>query len=310
VTGLPTYAELCARQDAPAGTAWGVFGSDDQLGSLNLLTSERVVAAGALVCTGDVFSLNWPVEVAVNPAVRPASTRHQTVFIGGLSRDDSLDGFALQGTSQWDALRHWAHPDHGFYNGVPASAVDEDGALGIHVASRRGIAGRGVVVGVAAHAERRGTPLDMTQRILIGPDLLDATIAEQGVALGTGDLLLLRTGWSGWYLGLPEEDRPPISAVRQPGLEPTENMAAWVWDHHLGGVIADNVAVEAFPMDVRQALHSYLIACFGMALGELWWLDDLATACAADGHYEALVVVAPLNVWGGCGSPANAVAIR
>jgi hypothetical protein len=53
-----------------------------------------------------------------------------------------------------------------------------------------------------------------------------------------------------------------------------------------------------------------LIGQFGMALGELWWLRDLAGDCAADGIYEMFLVSAPLNAPGGIGSPANAVAIK
>jgi hypothetical protein len=47
-----------------------------------------------------------------------------------------------------------------------------------------------------------------------------------------------------------------------------------------------------------------------MALGELWWLDDLAADCARDGVYETFFVAAPLNAPGGIGSPANAIAIK
>jgi hypothetical protein len=47
-----------------------------------------------------------------------------------------------------------------------------------------------------------------------------------------------------------------------------------------------------------------------MALGELWWLDDLADDCAQDGIYECLLTSAPLNAKGGIGSPPNALAIK
>ena len=57
-------------------------------------------------------------------------------------------------------------------------------------------------------------------------------------------------------------------------------------------------------------LHNMLIGQFGMALGELWWLSDLAADCAADGVYEMFAVSAPMNAPGGIGSPANAVAIK
>jgi hypothetical protein len=47
-----------------------------------------------------------------------------------------------------------------------------------------------------------------------------------------------------------------------------------------------------------------------MALGELWWTEDLAADCAADGVYECLLTSAPLNSPGGIGSPANALALK
>jgi len=47
-----------------------------------------------------------------------------------------------------------------------------------------------------------------------------------------------------------------------------------------------------------------------MALGELWSLDALSEDCAADGVYERMVASVPLNLPGGIGSPANAIAIE
>jgi hypothetical protein len=52
-----------------------------------------------------------------------------------------------------------------------------------------------------------------------------------------------------------------------------------------------------------------LLGSFGMALGELWWLHDLARDCAAHGVYEMFLTSAPLNVPGGIGSPPNALAL-
>jgi len=64
------------------------------------------------------------------------------------------------------------------------------------------------------------------------------------------------------------------------------------------------------PRKGRSYGDSRLIAQFGLALGELWWLADLAADCAQDGRYEAFFAAAPLNVPGGIGSPANALAIK
>ena len=57
-------------------------------------------------------------------------------------------------------------------------------------------------------------------------------------------------------------------------------------------------------------LHRVLIGQFGMALGELWWTEDLAADCEADGVHEMFLTSAPLNAPGGIGSPANALAFK
>ena len=67
------------------------------------------------------------------------------------------------------------------------------------------------------------------------------------------------------------------------------------------------MSAEAFPFG---AMHNMLIGQLGLALGELWHLDDLAADCAADGVYEAFVVSAPINLPGGIGSPANVIALK
>jgi hypothetical protein len=78
-------------------------------------------------------------------------------------------------------------------------------------------------------------------------------------------------------------------------------------------VASDTFAVEAFPPDRERPtgfIHRILIGQFGMALGELWWTEDLAADCAADGVYEMFFTSAPLNSPGGIGSTPNALAIK
>jgi kynurenine formamidase len=310
---LPTYAELLARTDAPPGTSWGLFGADDQVGTLNLLTPELARASAALVRTGQVFSLNWDVELPDPSPFRMPPVRHQ-VGAGSFGRDDWLERFHLQGSSQWDGLRHIAHPRHGFYNRVPAERVDDPASdtLGMQVWARRGIVGRGVLLDVARFQSARGAPFACDERFEIGVDLLDAVAADARVTIERGDILLVRTGWTGWYSNLAQPARNKIiAATPEPGLAPVERTAEWLWDHHVAAVAADNLALEAMPLDFREghALHFWLIPCLGMPIGELWWLDDLARACADAGRWTFQLVSAPLNVRGGVGSPPNALAI-
>jgi kynurenine formamidase len=311
---LPTYRDLLARTDVPPGTAWGVFGQDDELGTLNLITPRCVRASAALVRSGEVFALNWNAELPDPSPFRQPPVRHQ-VGAGGFGRDDWLDRFYLQGSSQWDSLRHIAHPRHGFYNGVAAARVDDPDSdtLGIQNAARRGIVARGVLLDVARHQTSKGRPFAANERFVITTALLDEVAVAESVTIETGDVLLVRTGWTGWYAGLGQAERDAVGpATPEPGLASDEQMAEWLWDHHVAAVAADNLALECMPLDFREgaSLHFWLIPCFGMPIGELWWLDDLATACAKDRRWTFQLVSAPLNVRGGVGSPPNAIAIR
>src|SRR5215475_8006503 len=104
---LPTFDELPIKPDYPPRSAWGVFGDDDQIGTLNLLTPERVAAAAGLVRLGQVFALNWELEKPNPPLFNRTSLGHsinrrrQNVF------DDVYDHFNTQTSSQWDGLTHY-----------------------------------------------------------------------------------------------------------------------------------------------------------------------------------------------------------
>src|ERR1039457_3810047 len=50
---IPAYDDLPVRAGAPAGAAWGVFGDDDEVGTINPLTAERVIAAAAAISSGE-----------------------------------------------------------------------------------------------------------------------------------------------------------------------------------------------------------------------------------------------------------------
>ena len=64
---IPGYDDLPVRAGAPAGAAWGVFGDDDEVGTINLLTPERVIAAAASIRSGKVFAMNLPINIPDPP---------------------------------------------------------------------------------------------------------------------------------------------------------------------------------------------------------------------------------------------------
>lgn len=317
---LPSYSELPAKEGAPEGSAWGLFGDDDQLGCLNLLTPERVVAAAKLVRKGVVFPLNLRIDEPNPPLFgRGAPSVHLLEMGEGIARDDYIDNFYPQASSQWDGFRHIRHPRDGFYNSVSADeVVPGTGKLGIENMAQRGIAGRGVLLDVARHLEKAGHPLDYTLNTLITKDMLSQCAKSQSVAVETGDVLIIRTGWLGWYLNEATVEQKQemageaMTQLRFPGLGPDEEMAAYLWDLHIAAIAADNPALEAWPPgpDSGGFLHFRLIPLLGMNIGEFWYLEELAADCAADGVYEFMFTTAPMHIRGGVGSPPNALAIK
>lgn len=318
-----------AYDDLPDGTSWAHFGPGDERGTINFLTPARIAAAAQLVRTGRSFGLDYAID-AFEPY--PTGTRrpieHHVFSNNEFHRDDWVDSFYLQASSQLDALRHIGQPGRGFYGGLPAEQnTDASTALGIHAYADAGIVGRGVLLDVPRFFENEGLPYSPDSTIAIDAPLLDRIATAQGVDFTGGDLLLLRTGWAENYLAKTAAERASAPWRLSPGLAQRRSVLRWLWDNEIALVAADNLAVEADPViesDFRSAddrppdrgvdhagmLHRPLIALLGMAMGELWRLDELATDCAADGRYEFLLTVKPLNLVGGVGSPPNAIAIK
>jgi kynurenine formamidase len=151
----------------------------------------------------------------------------------------------------------------------------------------------------------------------IGVDDLELARRQAGVDYTAGDIILLHTGFAAWYVQQPSQVKNRLHGnPAAPGLEHTEAVCEYLWNSHAAAIASDTYGVEVFPADTSRLaypfgfLHNMLIGQFGMALGELWWLSDLAGDCAAGGGYEMFLVSAPMNAPGGIGSPANAVAIK
>ena len=320
---LPSYDELLQRTDAPAGSAWGLFGNTDELGTINLLTPEVVRLAAAEITKGSVFSLNQPISFP-QIAARGPYRHHIILPTGNRGRDDYLDNFYLQGSSQWDALCHVKHPIFGAYNGFREEELPGNGGtrLGIHNLAERGIAGRGVLVDLARYYERHGRRIDYNSRQVFPLTDVQAALMEQKSPLRPGDILLARIGYTRYLKANPERYSEIVQQTSSreamippmPGIEASRDVLRWLWDNHVAAVATDGVAFEAVPLNLNSdndvCMHHHLLGLFGMQIGELWELESLADDCAADGRYTFFLTSSPLNVAGGVGSPPNALAIK
>jgi kynurenine formamidase len=295
-----------------------LFGADDSLGLMNLQTPERIAAGARLVKRGTVFALNAALDAISPPMFGRGTPRHTIFRTPSDGVDDVLDNIYPQASSQWDSLAHASFERGVFYNGRTFDDV-RAGRNTIDHWARRGIAGRAVLLDVQRVYAERGTPYNPGEPIGFTVDDLEAARKIAKVEFAAGDVILMHTGFLGWYEQQSAEKKAAIAprgATQAAGIEGSEAMARYIWDSHACALAADNPAVEVRGID-RSTLawpwgftHNMLIAQFGLALGELWSLDALAADCARDGVYEMFFTAAPFNMPGGIGSPANALAIK
>lgn len=108
-TKLPSFDSLPLKKDGPPRNAWGLFGDDDQLGRLNLLTKDKVTAAAGLIKEGTRVALDWPLNKPSAPSFDRKPFKHEIKRFarpGSCIYDDFLD-INTQSSTQWDGFRHY-----------------------------------------------------------------------------------------------------------------------------------------------------------------------------------------------------------
>ena len=277
---------------------WQRWGSDDQRGTLNFITTHKRLEAGALIRTGRAYSLAIPLQA--NAPIWP--TRHKNWHIAthrnvqgpGPGGAEDVLMMHTHGTTHIDALCH-VFRDGQMYNGYSTvEHISSAGAQRNSIFNVDVIATRGVLLDVAKFHNVEHLPRGHQ----ITPEEIEAVAAAQSVSIGSGDALLFRTGYLKVWSTDPEDfDRA------QPGV----NLAAaqWAGEREVVLLGADNSAVEAFPAATHLPVHQEFIRDQGGYLLELLNLDDLAR----DAVYEFMFIVAPLRIDRGLGSPINPIAL-
>jgi kynurenine formamidase len=192
---------------------------------------------------------------------------------------------ATQGTTHVDGLAHvWSGGQ--LYNGFPFTEVRSSGA------GRLGLEKLGGMVATAhlfdvSHLQGDDPPE-------ITPDLVEEMLAGRTTRPEPGDAMLFRTGWMEAALeGQAVDSRFPVVAL---------GMGEWFADHDIAIVGADNIAVEATGRrGVLPPLHKILVRDLGVTMMELLHLREPAE----DEVETGMLVVAPLRISRGVGSPVN-----
>lgn len=217
---------------------------------------------------------------------------------GGSAANDMLSMGTHVGT-HIDALAHVSH------NGKMFGGVDAVDA---------GIGGRYVDLGVHTITPmvRRGVLLDVPATLgedsceagyEITVDDLERTVERQGVSVGNGDVILIRSGWGQLF----EQGDPYIG--RDSGVPGVgEAGAEWLAGKGAHAVGADTIAFERLAPGGGHALlpaHRVLLVEQGIYIVETMDLEEVA----ARQVYEFTLVLVPLNILGATGSPVRPLAL-
>jgi kynurenine formamidase len=292
---------------------WGRWGPDDELGTLNLITPERVRAAAGLVHSGRRVSMAIPINTIAgpdnpNPATRFVTQAHDVPVDGSKVRF-GLDwlGMAAHGDchTHVDALCHISY-DGQTYNGRVANEIMlSTGAIAQDMAVvSEGVVGRGVMLDIAG---MRGIDWLEPGEAITAADL-DACLEHQGVDIGEGDILVLRTGHHARRLALGPWDNGPDGEGKA-GV----HVDAIPWMHERGIAAflpdGDGETVPSVVEGITYPIHPLQVVAMGMLVSDSLQFEELIAACREEQRYEFMVVGLPLRLPGGTGCPWNPIAI-
>ena len=298
-------------QETPIGPKWwpSRWGKDDQRGSANLMSSQRVLDAAKLIRTGKVYQLGRVYERDMPtfphrtfrltiPAYRAVDGENMRV-----GRDEFFVGEIGQMGTQMDGLGHVGArlPDGDYYyNGFRSAEIEDAyGLKSLGVENAGVFFTRGVLVDVAGYKR--------TERLEVGYEIspvdFRGALEAQGTKLRAGDVVLIRTGHAGLWI---TDNQKYNSGEPGIGLE----VAKWLITQDPMMVGADNWGIEVDPSpsnpNRKIEVHQWMITKHGIYFMENLNLDELA----ADKVYEFAFMFAPLRLKGASGSPGNPIAVN
>ena len=280
----------------------GRWGADDERGTLNHITPQKVLDAIGSVRSGRVVSVGRdldPVPSAANP--RPLVHRMLNTGYEAQSAGDAVEiaphGFSV---THLDAVSH-VYFRGAVYNGRRAADVvtPQGVSFGSIMAMRDGIVTRGILLDVAA--SRQVEYLE-DEDVVSAADL-DSAEQLAGVAVEPGDAVLVRCGRT-----IREERDETVEPRRRAGLD----VDAVRWLQRREVALYGGDCVDRFPSthpEIALPLHELGLAAMGLALLDWPDVEVLADACRDEGRSDFLLLIAPLRIPGGTASAVNPICI-
>lgn len=302
---IPTEQEVLGYMKTLSN--WGRWGPDDQLGTMNLLTSDKTSQAVALVQDGKTVSCARPIlfepapDVKIPPVHIMLKNGEDAPDEGPGSAGDFF-GIAYHGTTitHLDSLSHmfW---DGVMYNGKPAGLVTAgEGATAESIELlHKGVVGRGVLLDIA-----RLNGVDwLHPGEGVTPEHVEAAEKAAGLKVQSGDILLLRTGhYRRRLIDGPSNDGNP---------GPQASLLPWLHDRDvtvLGSDTGNDIVPSQYPI-IGSAVHHIGIVSMGIWILDNANLEELSLACVERNRWEFLITMGPLRLKYCTGSPVNPIAV-
>jgi kynurenine formamidase len=290
-----------------AVSTWGRW--DGDRGALNHMTPTRTAAAARLVRSGATVTLSQPLKTVARIDVPAPADHHMTMLtdvdIGSGSVRFAKDYVGVDyhndGHSHIDAFSHVAYDGH-LYDGKSEKSVTSEGAgAGSIEVLKDGLVGRGVLLDVP---RVRGVSWIEPGDHVFREDL-EAAERAQGVRVGTGDILLVRTG----HTRCQAERQPWDTGKAKAGLHPT--VATFLAERCVAvlGSDGNNDTAPSTTEGIGFPIHVLAINAMGIHLLDYLQFEDLVRQCEEAGRWEFLFAAAPLRIPRGTGSPLNPTAI-
>ena len=309
---------LCQGADAPSHHAtkadvekwmtelsnWGRWGKNDQIGTANLITPAKRREAAALVKDGEAISLAHDALLEKAPD-NPDPFIRKMLYTGAHPNGDwFMDQYTVLfhglAHTHMDSLAHTAWKGK-MYNGFPQLDVTENGAKELAITGfKNGFFARGVLVDIP---RLKGLPY-LEPGVAIYPEDLEAWEKKSGVKIGSGDIVLIRTGrWA------RRAAKGPWDTSRVAGLH--VSCMPWLKQRD-AAVLGSDACLDVLPSQVEgviQPVHQLLLIAVGTPIFDNFDLEALGDAAAKKNRWTFLITVAPLAVPGGTGSPVNPTAL-
>ena len=281
---------------------WGRWGTDDQLGTLNLITPRKRRQAAAQVRDGVSISLAHDVIKEAMDGSEPFE--HELMVSpkpGGVGGAGDRYSVQYHGFTQThlDALNHIFYQGK-LYNGLSADRVfaSSSGQLSINRV-RNGIITRGVLMDIPALLGVQF--LAGTQAIY--PEHLEAWEKKAGFRVRSGDAVLINTGrWT-----RREQEGPWDIMAGSAGLHVT--CLKWLHDRDVA-LIGSDLALDVMPSgcDLQLPVHLGVIVQLRMNILDCCDFRAVAVEARKRNRWTFMLSLAPLAVEGGTGSPINPIA--